>query len=416
MAEDVAAGSRTDPAKAGVPWRSRTVQLVLLSTAVAPLGVPLVSPTLPVFRDAFGVTAAQASLLVSGYFVVGILLSPFVGLLADRLGRKRVLVGGLTTFGVLGGAMAFAPSFEVVMLLRVLQGTGAAAIFITTVTIIGDTFEDAQRTAVLGVNVAVLSATAALFPVLGGTLVSISWNAPFLTYFAAVPLAVAVALLLEEPATGSETRGVEHLRSALASVATPAVLALFGITFLTEFLAFGVVFTTLPFLLEPVLAPVFVGAVILSAEAVSMVAATATGRLARRFSSVQLVALGFACYGIGFSLIGLSGRLGTIVLGVVFAGAGIGLLLPSIDASLSERTTEAHRAGTFSLRNSATFSGRFAGPVTFAGLAVTAGLGYTPLLLAAGSISVAMALATAVVARRSGRGGLAALDGSETVR
>lgn len=398
MAEGAAAGSGGDLADGGVPWRSRTVQLVLLSTALAPLGVPLISPTLPVFRDTFGVTAAQASLLVSGYFAVGILLSPFVGLLTDRLGRKRVLVGGLTTFGLLGGAMAFAPSFEVVLALRVLQGSGAAAIFITTVTIIGDTFEAAQRTAVLGVNVAVLSLTAALFPVLGGALVTVSWNAPFLTYFAAVPLAVAVALVLEEPTRRAESGGVAHLRSALSTVVRPAILALFGVTFLTEFLAFGVVFTTLPFLLDPLLTPVLVGTIILSAEAVSMVAATATGRLARRFSSVQLVALGFACYAVGFSLIGASGWVVTIVAGVAVAGAGIGLLLPSIDAALSERTTEAYRAGTFSLRNSATFSGRFAGPVTFTGLAVTAGVGYTPLLLAAGVVSLAVALGTVVVA------------------
>jgi MFS family permease len=42
-----------------------------------------------------------------------------------------MLVTGLLTFGLLGGGIAFAPSFEVVMALRVLQGTGAAAIFIT---------------------------------------------------------------------------------------------------------------------------------------------------------------------------------------------------------------------------------------------------------------------------------------------
>ena len=142
----------------------------------------------------------------------------------------------------------------------------------------------------------------------------------------------------------------------------------------------------------------------------------AAGRLARRFSSVQLVALGFACYAVGFLLIGLSGWIGTIVVGAVFAGAGIGLLLPSIDAALSELTSGVHWAGTVSLRNSATFSGRFAGPVTFAGLAVTAGLGYTLLLLGAGALSVAVALSTAVVARRSSRGRPAGVDATGGVR
>ena len=384
------------PSRSDVPWGSRTVQVVLLSTAVAPLGVPLISPALPVFRDTFALTEAQASLLVSGYFLVGIVLSPFVGVLADRIGRKRVLVAGLGTFGLLGGAIAFAPSFEVVLLLRVVQGTGAAAIFITTVTIIGDTFDGPQRTAVLGVNIAVLSATAALFPVLGGFLVTLAWFAPFLTYFAAIPVALLVFLSLDDPARGSTGHGVGYLRDAFLAITTPATLVLFGITFLTEFLAFGVIFTALPFLLESVLNPVLIGFVLLAAEAASMLAAMASGRLARMLSSFQMIAIGFACYGAGFLLFGLTTWIGAVVVAAIFAGAGVGLLLPSVDAALSDRTAEAYRAGAFSLRNSTTFLGRFTGPIAFTGLAGTVGLGYTPLLLVSGALAVGAALLVGV--------------------
>lgn len=389
------------PSPVDVPWTSRTVQVVLLSTALAPLGVPLISPALPVFRDTFALTEAQASLLVGGYFLVGIVLSPFLGILADRIGRKRVLVAGLGTFGLLGGAIAFAPSFEVALALRVMQGTGAAAIFITTVTIIGDTFDGAQRTAVLGVNIAVLSATAALFPVLGGFLVTVAWYAPFLTYFAAVPVALLVFLTLEDSARTSPGHGVRYLREAASTIATPATVALFGVTFLTEFLAFGVIFTALPFRLESALTPVLVGVVLLTAETASMLAALASGRLARRRSSLQLIAIGFACYGVGFFVFGLTTWIGAVAVAAAFAGFGIGLLLPSVDATLSDRVTQEYRAGAFSLRNSTTFLGRFGGPITFTGLAVTVGVGYTPLLLASGVIAVGAAILTAVAASRS---------------
>ncbi|SFR97690.1 Predicted arabinose efflux permease, MFS family [Halomicrobium zhouii] len=387
--------------RSDVPWRSRTVQAVLLSTALAPLGVPLISPTLPVFRDTFALTEAQASLLVSGYFLVGIVLSPFVGVLADRIGRKRVLVAGLGTFGLVGGAIAFAPSFEVVLALRVIQGTGAAAIFITTVTIIGDSFDGPQRTAVLGVNVAVLSATAALFPVLGGFLVTLGWSVPFLTYFAAIPVALFVSLSLEEPVQTSPGRGVGYLRDAVVAITTPSTLALFAITFLTEFLAFGVIFTALPFLLESVLTPVLVGVVLLTAETTAMVAASGSGRLARRLSSLQLIAIGFACYGAGFLIFALTTWIGAVVVAAVVAGAGVGLLLPSVDAALSDRTDPPYRAGAFSLRNSTTFLGRFAGPITFAGLAGTGGLGYVPLLIVSGVLAIGAAVLTGLVASQT---------------
>jgi MFS family permease len=356
-----------------------------------------VSPGLPVFRDQFGVTEPEASLLVSGYFVVGIALSPFVGVPTDRIGRKPVLVAGLSVFGLLGGSMAFAPSFEAVLALRVLQGTGAAAIFITTVTIVSDAFEGPQRNTVLGVNVAVLSVAAALFPVLGGYLVTVDWRAPFLAYFAAVPVALAVFLGLPETRTRSESDGTGYLRAAAAEIATPRTLGLFGATLLTELLAFGVVFTAIPFLLGQTLSPVLVGVALLATEGVSTVVAAGNGRLARRLSSDRLVALGFCCYGLGFVGAWAATGATAVATALTVAGAGIGLLLPSIDAAVSERVSAEYRAGAFSLRNSTTFLGRAAGPLVFTGLASRPGLGYESLLLAAGAVALAVAVATLLV-------------------
>ncbi|MDG5777496.1 MFS transporter [Haloarculaceae archaeon H-GB1-1] len=389
-------GSDTHGAASGAPWRSRTVQVVLASTALAPLGVPLISPALPVFRDTLGISEAQASLLVSGYFVVGIVVSPFLGVLADRVGRKRVLVSGLLTFGLLGGAMAFAPSFEAVLALRVVQGTGAAAIFITTVTIIGDTFTGVQRNTVLGLNVAVLSAAAALFPVLGGALVTVRWTAPFLAYFVAVPVALGAFVAMDEPTRSTPDRGLEYLRDALGVVARPAIVALFTATFLTEFLFFGVVFTAMPFLLARTLSPVAVGVALLVAESAAMLAAAANGRLARRVSNLRLVAVGFACYGVGFLAAWLGPGPTYDAASLAVVGTGVGLLLPSVDAELSDHVPAAYRAGAFSLRNSTTFTGRAAGPITFVGLAVTAGYGYDALLLAAGVVALVAATVAAL--------------------
>jgi MFS family permease len=297
------------------------------------------------------------------------------------------------TFGLFGGAIAAVRSFPLVVALRVVQGTGAAAIFITTVTIIGDTFEGPQRNTVLGVNVATLSAMAALFPVLGGTLVAYGWEVPFLTYLAAVPVALVAAVALEEPARSTADAGVAYLRSALDAVATPAIGALFGATFLAEFFLFGVVFTAVPFLLAPTLSPVGIGAIILAAEGTSMLAAANSGRLARRFSNERILAFGFACFGVGFLTARTAPDPPVVAPALVVVGAGIGVLLPAIDAAVSERVPGGYRAGAFSLRNSTTFLGRASGPLVFTGLAVTVGLGYGPLLLGAG---VASGLAAAV--------------------
>lgn len=384
-----------DPAPATedarVPFRSRTVQVVLASTTLAPLGVPLIAPGLTVIRDEFAVSDARVSLLVSAYFVAGIVLSPFIGLLIDRIGRRRMLAAGLVVFGSFGGAMAFAPNFDVLLALRVIQGTGAAAIFITTVTIVTDAFDGPQRNAVLGANVAVLSAAAATFPVLGGILVTVAWNAPFLGYFLAFPVAAFVWVALDVPRTTGADRGFEYVRNAAGVVARPSILALFGATVVTEFLAFGVVFTAIPIVLAPSLSPVWIGVTLFAAEATSTLVAAGSGRLASRLANVRIIGLGFACFGVGFVFAWLSPAAPFVAASLIVVGAGIGMLLPTIDAALGTRIPSEYRAGTFSIRNSATFFGRSFGPIAFVGLAATDLVGYDLLLLGAGLVAIVAA-------------------------
>ncbi|HET7324999.1 MAG TPA: MFS transporter [Halococcus sp.] len=384
---DAESGSKIESESARVPWRSRTVQVVLMSTLLAPLGVPLVAPALPVIRDAFGVSDAQASLLVSAYFLTGIVLSPFIGLLTDRIGRKRVLVASLLTFALTGVAIVFAPDFTTVLALRVVQGTAAAGVFITTVTLIGDAFEGVQRNAVMGVNVAALSTGAVVFPVLGGALAAVAWNAPFAAYVLALPVGLFALRYVEEPARDREVRGVTYLRGAVETLKGRDALVLYGASFVTELLLFGTIVTALPFLLtaEYGLAPVVVGVVLTASEVSSVVVASQNGRLAERVSDTQLVALGFVCYGVALLGVWLAPSLLLVALAVAVFGVGLGLSMPAVDAGIAALVPARFRAGALSLRNSTTFLGRATGPILFAGLAVM--VGYRPLLLAAAALA-----------------------------
>lgn len=395
-----------------VPWHNRTVQVVLASTLLAPLGVPLVAPGLPVIRDAFALTDAQASLLVSIYFVIGIVVSPFVGVLADRFGRKRILVPALFVFSLMGLAGYFASNYPTLLALRAIQGTAASALFVTTVTIIGDAFEGVRRSAVLGVNIAALSLGAAAFPILGGALVVYGWNAPFLAYAAGFPVMLFALLALEETRTVSAADGegegeregargrqsISYLRGALVNI-TPSMGALLGTAFVTEFLLFGSLVTALPFLMTEnfSLAPVFVGLILTVAEVGAVVAATTSGRLARRFSNGEIIALGFTCYGISLGAINFAPTPVLVALAAIVFGAGLGFTMPAVDAGVSERVTQEYRAGLLGLRNSTTFLGRASGPIVFTSLAIWVGY---EMLLAAGSVAILAVAAVAFVVIR----------------
>jgi ACDE family multidrug resistance protein len=377
---------------ASVPWGSPAVRVVLASTLLAPLGIALISPGLPVIQARFGLSDAATSLVISAYFVTGIVLSPFIGLLEDRVGRRRVLVPSLVGFGLAGTAIAFAPSFAAVLALRVVQGTAAAGIFITTVTVIGDTFEGVQRSAVLGANTAVLSAGAALFPIVGGVLATQAWNTPFFAYLLGLPVALFAARVLPEPAVEHEARGLGSFRRVFAELSIREAMLLYGSAFMIELLLFGAVFTALPFLLfeEFGVSPVVIGLAVTAALAASALAATQTGRLARYLSDDAIIILGFASAGAGLVVAWLADTPAALAAAAAVFGAGWGIVLPSIDDQVSEFVSTRYRAEALSLRNSTTFLGRTLAPVLFALLGVV--WGYRPLLLAAGLIGFASGL------------------------
>ncbi|MGQ5516681.1 MFS transporter [Halococcus saccharolyticus] len=382
-----------------VPWRSSTVQAVLLSTLLAPFSVALISPGLPVFRDAFGVTDTGASLLLSAVLIPGIFLSPVMGLLTDRVGRRRILVASLLVWSLAGGVVVFRPAFPVVLALRFVQGTALAGIGITTVTLVSDAFEDVQRNAVLGANTAALSAGAAAYPLVGGALVAVSWNAPFAMYLLGVPVALFAHLVLEEPSGERETRNLVYLRRVVGALSAREAIVLYGSAFLVDFLLVGTVFTALPFLLAATyeLSPVLIGLVVTTGEVASTVAATQNGRLAKRLSDHEILTVAFVAIGIGLVGAWLAATPLLIAVATLGFGAGWGLALPSIDAGVSDLVPTQFRAGALSLRGSASFVGRAAGPILFAALAVRSG--YRILLLLAGVCALVFGVVLVVLMR-----------------
>ena len=383
---------RAPVSERSIPWRSPVVQAVYLSTLLAPFSVALISPGLPVFQQTFETSQAATSLLLSAILLPGVFVSPLVGLLADQVGRRRVLVGSLLGWSLAGSLVVVRPPFAVVIGLRLLQGAALAGIGITTITLLSDMFEGVQRNEVLGVNTAVLSAGAAAFPLLGGALVAIAWTAPFAMYLLGLPVALFAARALEEPTGERPTRSLTYLQDAVGALPGSDAAVLYGSALLIDLLLFGAVFTALPFLLFESygLSPVLIGLVVTTGEVASTVAATQNGRLSERLSDGAILAVGFAATGVGFVGVWLASSPLFVAIATLAYGAGWGLALPSIDAGISDLVPRQFRGGAVSLRNSASSAGRAAGPFAFASLGLV--FGYETLLLAAGGVALGAAV------------------------
>ncbi|MEF8906933.1 MAG: MFS transporter, partial [Haloarculaceae archaeon] len=160
----------------------RNFQLLLLSNVPPVIGTALLSPVLDSLVEPFGTTQTDIGLLISVFTAPGILVVPLAGALADRYGRKPVLVAALVLFGLAGTAIAFTTDFRVALGLRLLQGVGFAGILPTLITSIGDFYSGSREATAQGLRFTVSGLSQAAFPLLAGVLVATAWQYPFLLF------------------------------------------------------------------------------------------------------------------------------------------------------------------------------------------------------------------------------------------
>lgn len=182
----------------------RSLQLLFGANAIAVLGVALLSPILDSLTGPYGVSASDIGLFVTAIAFPAIFLIPVGGVLADRYGRKPLLLIGLLLFGGAGAAVGLTTDFRIALALRFFQGVGMSAMFPSIVSSLRDLFDDAQEATAQGLRVGVSGTSQALFTTLAGFLVVIAWQYPFMIYALAIPVAILVFIFLEEPMNNGE--------------------------------------------------------------------------------------------------------------------------------------------------------------------------------------------------------------------
>ena len=155
------------------------LKIIFGVTLSAVMGVASITPAFPAMIDIFNLKPQDVGILITAFTLPAIFLTPLMGILADRIGRKRILVPSLLLFGIAGATITFARDFQTVVFLRVIQGIGATALSTLNMTLIGDLFEPRHRPEAMGYNASVLSLGVAVYPAIGGVLAGMAWYAPF---------------------------------------------------------------------------------------------------------------------------------------------------------------------------------------------------------------------------------------------
>ena len=155
------------------------------------MGVNMVAPVIPEIMSFFKVNEVRMGLTMSLFTLPTIILSPIIGSLADRYGRKIFLAGGMLLYGISGVLPVFLNfSFNSLLVNRAIQGIGFAAAMPLTVAVLGDLYDGSKEVAAQGIRAFFMGAGGFLFPLLGGTLaVVLGWNYSFLPFLLAIPFA-----------------------------------------------------------------------------------------------------------------------------------------------------------------------------------------------------------------------------------
>ena len=180
--------------------RGPVAVLLTAVVAIGSLSIDMALPSLPATAQALETSPATVQLTVT-LFLAGFAVAQLVhGPLSDRVGRRRVLLGGLLVYVVGGLACWAAPSARLLVAGRVLQALGAGSGPVVGRAVIRDLYEPARAARVLGYMGTAMALTPILAPIVGGVVhVAFGWRAVYLTLatFGAAFLGLATLLVPE---------------------------------------------------------------------------------------------------------------------------------------------------------------------------------------------------------------------------
>ncbi len=379
----------------------RNLTLLCASSLTVMAGTPI-SPALPTMATVFA-AHPSADLLVRlmltmpGLFIA--LLAPASGWLVDRFGRKPLLLWGTVLYTAAGSSGLYLDSLWAILVGRALLGVAVAAIMTAAVTLIGDYFIGPARQRFLGLQAAFMSFGGMIFLLSGGLLSDLSWRGPFAIYLAAMIVVPMVVLTIREPL---RTAAHHSHKSRLAAARAPwGVIALiYAIAFLgmTSFFAIPV---QLPFHLQVFLAAdgTQVGIAIACMTLFATLSSMLYYRIKTRLSFQGVVAVMLLGLSVGYLIVALASSYAWILVGMLVAGLGLGLLMPNLNVWLMSNAPESIRGRLVGGLTMSLFLGQFISPIVL-----------RPILAVWGTTGVFAVLAGIMLVATIGFGGYAFLQ------
>lgn len=329
------------------------------------LGIASISPALPKIQEQLNINEEGIWLLITVFTFPGMILTLVLGALADRFGRKAILVPSLLLFGISGGLCALTENFNVLLILRFLQGIGAASLSSLNLTIIGDLFENKiTRTRVMEYNASVLSIGTAAFPAIGGALALMAWYFPFLISLLAIPIGLWVIFSLKLPKHRNGQNFRVYLYSVYKCVCRKEAIAVFLINILSFIILYGALITYFPFLMDGKFhaSTLLTGGIMTVTAFSAGITASRLQFLRKWFGEKQLLLISFIFYAVACAVIPYIDHVFYLSVPVLLFGIAQGASLPNLLNILTGLAPVEQRALFLSLNGTILRIGQTFGP------------------------------------------------------
>lgn len=136
---------RLQVGQSGPDRSTRLVRTLTITIFLQWVGASSIIPMLPVYIKRLGGSDTLAGLVMASFFAAGVLSQYPIGRLADRIGRRPVLVSGLVLYGLASMAFLLPIAAPMAIVLRALQGTGAGAVIVASLAMVSSSVTEDRR-------------------------------------------------------------------------------------------------------------------------------------------------------------------------------------------------------------------------------------------------------------------------------
>jgi MFS transporter, ACDE family, multidrug resistance protein len=384
------------------PQRSLKLATLLAAGSLTTMAGGVVAPVLPDIVQQLQLNPALAGNLVSFHCLTIGLFSAPLGILADRVGRLRVLIVSLVLYALFGVAGVFATDITTLLTLRGLLGVATGGIAAASLGLLSSMYHGEARTQALGFATSALTIAGIFFPLIGGLVGASHWRYTFGLYGIAIPLAVLVAMTLQREDSKVPSHRANSGSKFSQVIGNPAFLQLLLLLTLCSVVMYSVVIYAPLYLKTAIGATSVLNGILLASRAMgaAIVSAVGTKWLIRRLGSQRAIAIGFTLMALTLATIPILTQFNWILLTAIAFGFGFGITLPSLYTSLADFAPDNLRSTVLAAGTGTGFLGQFLCPVLLGPVLSVGGL--VSVFYTTAGIAIVAAGTSLAISKRNG--------------